>query len=134
MATRFVKAKVDKYIQLYGKFAKHTGTLYSGVKSVVITSPGTVFYFPVPELTFTVPPTGGVRATATCTIVNGVPNTITITNPGFGYIAPPIITINGGGGGSGIPATFAVSINKDSKREFEWDLENAENPAKMAEK
>ena len=122
MATRFVKAKVDKYIQLYSKFAKHTGTLYSGVKSVAITSPGTVFYFTVPELSLSVPPAGGIRATTICTIVNGVPNSVIITNPGLGYIAPPIITISGGGGGSGTLATFAASVNKDSKREFEWDL------------
>ena len=125
MATRFAKAKVDKYIQLYSKFAKHTGTLYSGVKSVALTSPGTIFYFTVPELSLSVPPAGGIRATATCTIVNGVPNSVIITNPGLCYIAPPIITISGGGGGSGISSTFSASINKDNKRKFVWDLENA---------
>jgi len=28
MATRFVQAKVDKYIQLYSKFGKNEGTTY----------------------------------------------------------------------------------------------------------
>jgi len=125
MATRFIKAKVDKYIQLYSKYAKHSGTFYSQIKSVTITTPGTVFYFSVPTITFTPPPTGGILATGTVIIVNGVPNTFIVTNPGLGYIAPPIITISGGGGGGGTAATFTAFVNKDNKREFEWDLENA---------
>ena len=34
MATRFVKAKVDKYIQLYSEYANHQGPLYSSVSSL----------------------------------------------------------------------------------------------------
>ena len=96
MATRFIKPKIDKYIQLYSEYAKHEGTLYSSVRTITITNPGTVFYFSEPDLSLLVPPTGGIKATATCTIENGVPNTVTITNPGFGYTAPSVITITGG--------------------------------------
>ena len=33
------------------------------------------------------------RATATCTILAGAVNTVTITDPGVGYTAPPVITV-----------------------------------------
>ena len=123
MATRFIKPKVDKYIQLYSEYANNQGALFSSVSSARINTPRTIFYFSEPLLTFTTPPTGGVRATATCTLVNGVPNTLTITNPGYGYTTPPVITISGGGGGTGTAATFATTINLSKKREFVWDLE-----------
>ena len=34
-----------------------------------------------------------VQATATATFVGGVVQGITITNPGFGYISPPTVTL-----------------------------------------
>ena len=40
---------------------------------------------------------GGVRATATCTIVGGQVNTITMTNKGSGYVKAPTVTVSGGG-------------------------------------
>ena len=113
MTTRFIRPKIDKYIQLYSEYAKNKGTLYSSVRTITITNPGTVFYFSEPLLTLTTPPTGGIRATATCTIENGVPNTITITNPGFGYTAPPVITISGGGDGTGTVPAIVATINLD---------------------
>ena len=76
MATRFVKAKVDKYIQLYSRYANHPGVLFSAVATARVVTVGTIFYFSEPILTFSAPPTGGIRATGTVTIVNGVPNTI----------------------------------------------------------
>ena len=122
MATRFIKPKIDKYILLYSEYAKKEGVLYSSVRPITITNPGTVFCFSEPVWTLTTPPTGGIRATATCTIETGVPNTVTITNPGFGYTAPPVVTISAGG--TGAPPTIMTTINLDRKREFEWDLES----------
>jgi hypothetical protein len=122
--TRFIKAKVDKYIQLFSEYANHSGPLYSSVSTARVLTSGNYFYYSEPILTFTVPPTGGVRATGTCTIVNGVPSIITITNPGFGYTAPPVITISGGGGTGTTLPTFATTINLSKKREFVWDLIN----------
>jgi len=119
MATRFIKPKVDKYIQLYSEYANHSGTMFSSVSSARINTVGTTFYFSEPLLTFAAPPTGGIRATGTFTIVNGVPNTITITNPGYGYTTTPTITISGSGGGAGTAATFITTIILSKKREFE---------------
>jgi len=96
MATRFIKPKIDKFIQLYSEYAQHQGPLYNSVLSVRITNPGTVFYFTEPVLSLSTPPSGRIRAKATCTKVNGVTNTVKITNPGFGYTAPSVITITGG--------------------------------------
>jgi len=124
MATRFIKPKVDKYVQLYSKYANHQGLLYSSVATATITNVGTVFYYSVPVLTFSNPPTGGILATGHFNIVSGVPTSITITNRGLGYTADPTISISGGGGGAGIVATFLSKINLSKKREFVWNLQN----------
>ena len=56
--TRFVKAKVDKYIQLYSKFGKNEGTTYDRVVDVAILqggsgystgSPPTIAFTPHPS-------------------------------------------------------------------------------------
>jgi len=124
MATRFIKPKVDKYIQLYSRYANHPGILFGGVATARVVTAGTIFYFSEPVLSFGLPPTGGVRATGTVSIINGVPHTITMTNRGSGYTAIPVITISGGGGGAGTAATFVTTINLSKKREFVWNLEN----------
>ena len=123
MATRFVKAKVDKYIQLYSKYGKNEGTTYDRVQQVLIVVPGSG-YTSTPTLTLTphAPGSSNVRATATCTISNGRINTVTITNPGTGYTTAPTINVTGGGDGGSILKTY-IYIPK--RRVFEWDLENA---------
>ena len=124
MATRFVKAKVDKYIQLYSEYAKHSGSLFARalihrkccIKTRECHALVLLVLFTGPTLSLSVPPAGGVRATATCTIVNGVPNTVIITNPGFGYITAPNILVTGGGGGTGVSPTITTTLNLDQKR------------------
>jgi len=140
MATRFVKAKVDKYIQLYSKFGKNENTTYDRVVEIEIIDGGTggisVFSLP-PNIIISPSQTGGVRATATCTIADGKINTITITNQGSGYTNPPAVTIQGvvnGGGTADASATPPIPIRTavlksyltiKKRRVFEWDLENA---------
>ena len=59
------------------------GTGYAVAPTVTIAAPGT---------------TGGIQATATCTIDGGgVVNTVTITYAGSGYETIPIVTLTGGG-------------------------------------
>jgi len=121
--TRFVKAKVDKYIQLYSKYGKNEGTTYDRVQRVLIVSPGSG-YTTAPTLSFTqhAPGSSLIRATATCTISNGGISSITITNPGTGYTTSPTINVTGGGGSNSILKSY---INISKRRVFEWDLENA---------
>ena len=58
------------------------GTVYGTAPTIVIEAPGT---------------TGGKQATATCTILAGVVDTVTITYAGSGYITNPKVTLSGGG-------------------------------------
>jgi len=138
MATRFIKAKVDKYIQLYSNFSKNENTTYDRVVEIEIIDGGTggvsVFSLP-PNIIISGSDTGGVTATATCTIADGKINTITITNQGSGYTTAPTVTIQsvvGGGGGAGADnnppirtAVFKTYLTLKKRRVFEWDLENA---------
>ena len=39
MATRFIKPKVDKYMQFYSKYANHSGLLYSSVATALYNTP-----------------------------------------------------------------------------------------------
>ena len=74
MATRFVKAKVDKYIQSYCKFGKNQNITYDGVVEIGIIDRGTggvsVFSLP-PNIIISPSQTDGVCDTATCTIADG---------------------------------------------------------------
>ncbi len=59
------------------------------------------------------PPPGGVQATATITESGGVLNAYTITNPGSGYLSPPLVTLANTGGGTGaiLNAIIASPVN-----------------------
>ena len=140
MTSRFIKPKIDKYIQLYSKFGKNEGITYDRVLEIEIIDGGTgglsVFSLP-PNIIISPSQTGGVSATATCTVLNGKINTITMTNQGTGYTSAPIVTILSviGGGGTedatAVPpvpirtAVLKAYINIRKRRVFEWDLENA---------
>lgn len=108
---RFTKPKVDKYINLYSKYAKAEDFTYSTegfVSSVNITNSG--FYYDdgiidqydssgnpyleyPPTITFSAPQVGSDRTTGTA-IINGSGLVgINITNNGSGYTSPPTITI-----------------------------------------
>jgi len=113
MAMRFVKPKIDRYVQLYSEYAKHEGPLYGSVISVIITNGGTG-YTSAPIVSF--PNSIGLRATATWNGLNGAINTVTITNPGYRYIAVPTIALSGGGprpaGGSHGILTAVMNLAK----------------------
>jgi len=126
-STRFVKAKVDKYIQLYSKFGKNEGTTYDKVLEVVILNGGGGYSTSSPPtITFSPHPPGSSNINATAianvSVVNGPISSITITNPGSGYTTAPTITVTLPGGGGAILKAF---INIQKRRVFEWDLENA---------
>ena len=109
--TKFFKPKVDKYIQLYSKYAeKEAKTLETSgfVSGVKITNTG--FYYDdgilnffdasgallaeyPPTITFSAPQSGSDTATGTPVIELGYLTGINITNQGSGYTSPPTITI-----------------------------------------
>ena len=68
-------------------------------------------YTSIPTVTFSEPPSGGIRATAVA-ITTSIANVqsikrLEITNGGSGYITPPTITFSGGGG-TGAAATCSI--------------------------
>lgn len=67
------------------------------VAAMVLTSGGAGAYSGTPTLTIGAPPAGGTQATATFVKSFGVIVSLTMTNPGSGYLAPPPITFSGGG-------------------------------------
>ena len=103
MATRFVKAKVDKCVQLYSKFGKNEETTYDRVYEIAILKGGAAGYTSgtSPIILFSPHPPGSsnVNATATANVVNGSIRSVTITNPGTGYTTAPTITLSPTNGG-----------------------------------
>jgi hypothetical protein len=61
-------------------------------QTVTITTAGAGYNF-APQLVVSAPPTGGVQATATCTISAGAINAVTVVNQGAGYLAAPTVTV-----------------------------------------
>lgn len=60
--------------------------------TVTVTAGGTNYTY-TPTLIVTPPPSGGIQATATCTISAGAVNAVTVTNQGAGYTVAPVITV-----------------------------------------
>lgn len=105
MATRFIKPKIDKYIQLYSKDASLEEVIeYSGeLESITVTDEGRWYNdetsaFP-PIVTISPPDIaeGGIQATASVLVdetQGWYPiSNIIITNKGLGYTKPPTVTI-----------------------------------------
>ena len=60
-------------------------------QTVTITNGGTNYTYP-PFVAISAPPTGGVQATAICTISAGAVNAVTIVDQGAGYTSAPTMT------------------------------------------
>ncbi|MGE3803204.1 MAG: beta strand repeat-containing protein, partial [Gemmataceae bacterium] len=74
---------------------------------ITITNGGSGYTNAAPSVTFSDPQApGGVKATATAIVENGVVVGLSFINPGTGYTAPPTVTFSGGSG-SGATATAA---------------------------
>ncbi|WEM34268.1 tail sheath protein [Xanthomonas phage X1] len=84
------------------------------VASVTVGAGGTG-YTAAPTVTFSLPATGGVRATGTATVTAGAVTGVTITNAGSGYVTAPTITF--AGAGTGATATAVVGTVTDAA---EW--------------
>ena len=130
MSTRFIKPKIDKYIQLHSRYSKNETGVYGSISAVLGSTIDTdASYSSPPILTITEAPSGGVNATAICTIgSNGFINSIIITNAGERYtevptITAPLGTITGTSTGSNTQP-FVVSLNLDRRRIYTWDLIN----------
>jgi hypothetical protein len=86
-----------------------TGIVNGGVRFVNITNRGTG-YTTSPNVSFSLPPQGGVQATGIASMISGIVDfcdtnkesfrvqSVLITNPGAGYTVPPLVSFTGGGG------------------------------------
>jgi len=132
MSTRFIKPKIDKYIQLHSRYSKNESGIYGSITSAVIgsTIPTNASYSSVPLLVVSDAPLGGVNATAICTLGgNGFINNIIITNAGERYTTPPTITapigtVGGTDPNTTVPQSFIITINLDRRRIYTWELMN----------
>jgi hypothetical protein len=81
-----------------------------GTVTAITRTAGGTGYTVAPTVTISAPTTsGGVQATATCTVTAGVVNTaFTITDAGSGYVEQPTITFTPVSGGSGATAYATV--------------------------
>lgn len=87
--------------------AMETALPGGGIASVVLTSGGTN-YAATDTIAFTAAPAGGVTATGTLTVSNGVITGVTLTNPGLLYTTAPIGTITTSTG-SGANITYTIN-------------------------
>ena len=91
---RFIKPKIDKYIQLYSRNAKLEEVNSSGILTdLILTEKGYWYLYP-PDITFT--GGGGSGATAEAIVDNEYNLDLTslkLTNEGTNYISQPSITI-----------------------------------------
>ena len=96
MTTRFVKPKIDKYIQLYSKNANVPEGDFSGKIKNIVVNDGGFEYNSVPEVTISAPNlTGGTQATATAVITDKQVSSITINEEGTGYTTSAQVYISG---------------------------------------
>lgn len=78
------------------------------VSGVTIGGGGGASYAVTDTISFTAAPTGGVTATGTLTVTNGVITAVNVTNPGLGYTSAPTVTITTSTG-SGATLTATIS-------------------------
>lgn len=100
-----------------GSNATSTGTLETSgiINAVEVDEPGTGYVSPT--VTISAPTGGGTTATATANVIGGTIDSITITNPGSGYIEEPTYTLTDAAGTGAIlapvsEAIFVIAINK----------------------
>lgn len=127
MSTRFVKPKIDKYIQLYSRFATNEGPR-GGVLSITVGTIGTAIYNTPPTITFTAAPSGITQTagvTALGTPIMSATNTligINITRAGFNYVSIPTITISAPST-AGTSTVLTCILNTARHRIYTWVLE-----------
>ncbi|BAR61989.1 hypothetical protein NK6_8845 [Bradyrhizobium diazoefficiens] len=88
-----------------------SGRPTNGVKNLVIGDDGEDYVLASTTLTIAPPPAGGRQAKAVPQVVGGKLTGAIITDPGFGYLTPPAVTIGGVGTGAAVTATLGHVAN-----------------------
>ena len=127
-------------------------TITIGVAGPGYTSPPYIIFIPQPANVPTINATAiasisssvGIGASATCTILGGVVNTVTLNTKGKYYYTLPIITVGAGGGGAGCIITPSIKFNGMSRtydnptiynncKRYRFDLKGAFNNVILGE-
>jgi phage tail sheath protein FI len=90
----------------------HTGGRpTNGLGNLVIGDQGTGYVLATTNITIAAPPSGGRQATAVAQVVGGKLTGAIITDPGFGYVDVPVVTVIGAGTGATVTATLGHVAN-----------------------
>jgi hypothetical protein len=107
----YVGESAQGYAVLGNTSAYLQGSIYqmAGVTNLIITTAGSA-YTQAPDVIMSRPDmVGGRQALAVCTISGGAVNTMTVIEPGSGYLNPPTVQfVARFGGGSGAVATAVL--------------------------
>ncbi|BCM87899.1 phage tail sheath subtilisin-like domain-containing protein [Methylobacterium indicum] len=87
----------------------------NGLVSALITDPGKDYVQNTTNIVFAAPPAGGRVARGVVQVVGGRVTGISVTDPGYGYDAPPAVTITGAGTGATATASLGLVANPVGK-------------------
>lgn len=88
-----------------------SGRPTNGVANLNITDDGKDYVLSTTTITIAAPPAGGRQAKAVPQVVGGKLTGAIITDPGYGYVTVPAVTIAGAGTGAAITATLGHVAN-----------------------
>lgn len=106
---------------VFGKYKPLELAAGGTVASLNILSGGTGYTTLNASIEISAPPSGGVQATATPTVTSGAISGYTITNPGSGYVYPPVVKVKSSGSTGSASASSEVSGSEAAKA-FDGDL------------
>ena len=90
--------------------ASFTASVPTSVASITITNGGSGYSSSSPpKLTFSGGSNNGEQAIATCSVVNGSIDTVTLISPGYGYGGTPAITVGDGSGNAILTAVITAT-------------------------
>ncbi|ARQ95331.1 tail sheath monomer [Bradyrhizobium phage BDU-MI-1] len=88
-----------------------SGRPTNGVANLVISDDGDAYVLASTTIDIAAPPAGGRQAKAVPQVVGGKLTGAIITDPGYGYVAVPAVTVNGVGTGAAVTATLGHVAN-----------------------
>ena len=92
-------------------FTNATATATCSIDHITVNATGSGYGTTAPTVVIDPPPTGGTQAVATANLTNGRVTSITITDPGLGYLVAPAVTMAGGATATAALTVSAISLD-----------------------